>query len=100
MTTNQSVIGAMSTAILGSSTNKTFYLFTSSHADLNQTKLGIPPDSFSPSVVAVNKGDTVNIIFYNLETPPNGDRHSFTLGNKLDYLCTLNLIYSKRKGLV
>jgi plastocyanin len=80
MTTNQSLIGAMSTAILGSSTNKTFYVFTSSHEDLNQTKLGIPPDSFSPSEIAVNKGDTVNIIFYNLETPPNGDRHSFTLG--------------------
>lgn len=80
MTTNQSLIGAMSTAILGSSTNKTFYVFTSSHEDVNQTKLGIPPDSFSPSVIAVNKGDTVNIIFYNLETPPNGDRHSFTLG--------------------
>jgi plastocyanin len=80
MTTNQSLIGAMSTAILGSSTNKTFYVFTSSHEDLNQTKLGIPPDSFSPSVIAVNKGDTVNIIFYNLETPPNGDRHSFTIG--------------------
>ncbi len=80
MTTNQSLIGAMSTAILGSSSNKTFYVFTSSHEDLNQTKLGIPPDSFSPSEIAVNKGDTVNIIFYNLETPPNGDRHSFTLG--------------------
>ncbi|NAL78834.1 cupredoxin domain-containing protein [Nitrososphaera sp. AFS] len=80
MTTNQSLIGAMSTAILGSSTNKTFYVFTSSHEDLNQTKLGIPPDSFSPSVIAVNKGDTVNVIFYNLETPPNGDRHSFTIG--------------------
>jgi len=80
MTLNQTSIGAMSTAILGSSTNKTFYLFTSSHQDLNQTQLGIPPDSFSPSEIAVNKGDTVNIIFYNLETPPNGDRHSFTLG--------------------
>jgi plastocyanin len=80
MTMNQSSIGAMSTAILGPSTNKTYYVFTSSHEGINQTQLQIPPDSFSPSEIAVNKGDTVNIIFYNLETPPNGDRHSFTIG--------------------
>jgi plastocyanin len=77
---NQSSIGAMSTAILGPSTNKTYYVFTSSHEGVNQTQLQIPPDSFSPSEIAVNKGDTVSIIFYNLETPPNGDRHSFTIG--------------------
>ena len=80
MTMNQTSIGAMSTAILGPSTNKTFYLFTSANQDINQTLLQIPPDSFSPSEIAVNKGDTVNIIFYNLEKPPNGDRHSFTIG--------------------
>lgn len=80
MTMNQSSIGAMSTAILGPSTNKTYYVFTSSNGGINQTQLQIPPDSFSPSEIAVNKGDTVNIIFYNLETPPNGDRHSFTIG--------------------
>jgi len=80
ITMNQTSIGAMSTAILGPSTNKTFYVFTSAHQDINQTLLQIPPDSFSPSEIAVNKGDTVNIIFYNLEKPPNGDRHSFTIG--------------------
>jgi plastocyanin len=80
MTMNQTSIGAMSMAILGPSTNKTFYVFSSSHQDINQTLLQIPPDSFSPSEIAVNKGDTVNVIFYNLETPPKGDRHSFTIG--------------------
>ena len=80
MTMNQSSIGAMSTAILGPSTNKTYYVFTSSYEGINQTQLQIPPDSFSPSEIAVNKGDIVNIIFYNLEKPPNGDRHSFTIG--------------------
>ena len=80
MTMNQTSIGVMSTAILGPSTNKTFYVFSSSHQDINQTQLQIPPDSFSPSEIAVNKGDTVNVIFYNLEKPPNGDRHSFTIG--------------------
>jgi len=67
MTMNQTNIGAMSTAILGPSTNKTLYVFTSAHEDINQTQLQIPPDSFSPSEIAVNKGDNVNIIFYNLE---------------------------------
>ena len=80
MTMNQTSIGAMSIAILGPSTNKTFYVFSSSHQDINQTLLQIPPDSFSPSEIAVNKGDTVNVIFYNLEKPPKGDRHSFTIG--------------------
>jgi plastocyanin len=68
------------TAFLGASTNKTIYLFTSEHEDVNETQLLIPPDSFSPSEIAVNKGDTVNIVFYNLEKLPNGDRHSFTIG--------------------
>ena len=68
------------TAFLGALNNKTIYLFTSEHEDVNETQLLIPPDSFSPSEIAVNKGDTVNIVFYNLEKPPNGDRHSFTIG--------------------
>ena len=75
--TNQQI---NTTAFLGASTNKTIYLFTSEHEDVNETQLLIPPDSFSPSEIAVNKGDTVNIVFYNVEKPPNGDRHSFTIG--------------------
>lgn len=75
--TNQQI---NTTAFLGASTNKTFYLFTSEHEGVNEAQLLIPPDSFSPSEIAVNKGDTVNIVFYNLEKPPNGDRHSFTIG--------------------
>jgi plastocyanin len=75
--TNQQI---NTTVFLGAPTNKTIYLFTSEHEDVNETQLLIPPDSFSPSEIAVNKGDTVNIVFYNLEKPPNGDRHSFTIG--------------------
>jgi plastocyanin len=75
--TNQQI---NTTAFLGASNNKTIYLFTSEHEDVNETQLLIPPDSFSPSEIAVNKGDTVNIVFYNLEKLPNGDRHSFTIG--------------------
>ncbi len=68
------------TAFLGTPTTKTIYLFTSEHEGVNETQLQIPPDSFSPSDIAVNRGDTVNIVFYNLEKSPNGDRHSFTIG--------------------
>jgi plastocyanin len=68
------------TAVLGANNNKTFYVFTSEHEGINGTRLLIPPDSFSPSEIAVDKGDTVNIVFYNLEKPLNGDRHSFTIG--------------------
>ena len=68
------------TAFLGAPTNKTIYLFSSKHQDVNETQLLIPSDSFSPSEISVNKGDTVNIVFYNLEQPPKGDRHSFTIG--------------------
>jgi plastocyanin len=75
--TNQQI---NTTAFLGASTNKSIYLFTSEHEDVNETQLLIPPDSFSPSEISVNKGDTVNIVFYNLEKPPKGDRHSFTIG--------------------
>ncbi len=78
--TPSSILNETSTALLGSPTNKTIYLFTSDHEGVNETQLQIPSDSFSPSEIAANRGDTVNIVFYNLENPPNGDRHSFTMG--------------------
>ena len=64
--TNQQI---NTTAFLGASTNKTIYLFTSEHEDVNETQLLIPPDSFSPPEISVNRGDTVNVVFYNLEKP-------------------------------
>ena len=57
--------------------NKTLYLFTAEHDGVNQTKLGIPPDTFSPNVLEVNNGDNVTIHFYNLDTT---DSHTFTIG--------------------
>ena len=56
--------------------NKTFYLFTDEHP-LNETKLGMPSDDYSPSIFVVHKGDMVTIHFYNLD----GDsKHTFNLG--------------------
>lgn len=59
-------------------TNRTFYLENSEIDDLNQTKLGIPPDVFSLPQMAVEQGDNAIIHFYNLEDL-GGDNHSFTL---------------------
>jgi plastocyanin len=72
-------VDQIGTSFLGPSTNKTIYLFNWENEEIKETKLQIPPDMFFPSTIAVNRGDTVNIKFYNLEEP-NGDRHSFTIG--------------------
>jgi plastocyanin len=50
------------------SSNKSFYIFTGETEGVNETKLGIPPDRFSPDILAVNEGDTVTIHFYNLDS--------------------------------
>ena len=60
-----------------SSTNKIFYLVTAEHQGVNETKLGIPPDTFSPDILEVNTGDNVTIHFYNLDLT---DSHTFTIG--------------------
>ena len=60
-----------------SSSNKTFYLFSAEHEGVNETKLGIPPDTYSPDILEVNTGDNVTVHFYNLDL---SDRHTFTMG--------------------
>jgi plastocyanin len=60
-----------------SSSNKIFYLFSAEHEGINETKLGIPPDTYSPDLLEVTEGDNVTIHFYNLDTT---DRHTFTMG--------------------
>lgn len=59
-----------------SSNNKIFYIFTAEHEGVNETKLGIPADAYSPDVLIVNEGDNVTIKFYNLDPL---DRHTFTM---------------------
>jgi plastocyanin len=60
-----------------SSSNKIFYLFSAEHEGVNETKLGIPPDTYSPDILEVTEGDNVTVHFYNLDTT---DRHTFTMG--------------------
>ena len=73
-TTNSTTTTALPAA---SSSNKIFYLFTAEHDGVNETKLGVPPDTFSPDVLVVNEGNNVTIHFYNLDAT---DRHTFTIG--------------------
>jgi plastocyanin len=70
---NNSTIQAM--AELGN--KKTFYVFSEEMEGVNETKLGIPGDVYTPSMLAANEGDTVTIHFYNLDP---SDRHTFTMG--------------------
>lgn len=65
-----------SSTVASSANARTFYLFNTNHDGVNQTKLGIAPDAYSPEALTVNAGDTVVIHFYNVDTT---DRHSFTL---------------------
>src|ERR687887_1508096 len=78
--TESSAVGGITnqiTTAAASSGNKTFYLFTAEHEGVNETKLGIPPDAFSPDILGVSTGDNVTIYFYN--TDPT-ERHTFTMG--------------------
>ena len=61
--------------------HKEFYLFDSDIPGFNETEMGMPRDIYSMPVIAVFKGDTVLIHFFNIEEP-GGDNHSFTIYDK------------------
>lgn len=50
----------------------------SAEAEVNETA-GVPGDYFQPSVIVVNRGDTVNLHFFNTEPVDEGAQHSFDL---------------------
>jgi nitrous oxide reductase len=77
---NQSKTAVIKKAIESPFTgNKTFYLFSSENEGVNETKLGIPGDTYNLHTMVVHKGDNVTVHFYNLEIDEN-ERHSFTIG--------------------
>jgi nitrous oxide reductase len=77
---NQSKTAVIKKAIESPFTgNKTFYLFSSENEGINETKLGIPGDTYNLHTMVVQKGDNVIVHFYNLEIDEN-ERHSFTIG--------------------
>ena len=58
---------------------KTFYVFTAEVEGVDEEKLGIAADSFDVKTLVANKGDKVNIKFYNVDEVQS-ERHSFTIG--------------------
>src|ERR671918_616400 len=59
---------------------KTFYVFTSEVEGVNEEKLKIAGDSFDVKTLVANKGDKVNVKFYNVDEVRT-ERHSFTIGD-------------------
>jgi plastocyanin len=57
------------------------FLFTSEMAEFNETRMGMPKDTFTPDTISVYKGDTLVIHFFNAEAE-GGDKHSFTIYGK------------------
>lgn len=73
---NNRNINPITSASSAAENNKTFYVFTEEMEGINETKLGIPSDIYSPNMLVANQGDLVTIHFYNLDA---GDRHTFTI---------------------
>jgi len=55
------------------------YLFSQVDENIDEDKLGIPPDQFSLDSIVVNKGDTVKVHFANLEPVETQEHHTFTI---------------------
>lgn len=56
-----------------------FYVFSVVDENIDEEKLGIPPDQFSQTQITVRKGDMVRIHFYNLEPVETQEVHTFTI---------------------
>jgi hypothetical protein len=59
-------------------TTREYFLFNSS-VDLNESLYPFIHDTFFPDHLTANRGDTIVIHYINTESPPQGDRHSFTM---------------------
>jgi plastocyanin len=77
-TNNQNTLQQNNTTQQYVGKKKEFYLFDSEIPGFNETEMGMPHDIYSMPVMAVFKGDTVVIHFFNIEEP-GGDDHSFTI---------------------
>jgi nitrous oxide reductase len=86
---DKSSVAQMATASLGAPSNKTFYLFNADTGS-NENLTHIPHDTFTPDVITVNKGDNVNIVYYNIEPIKGGDPHTFTIGAPYDINVNVN----------
>ena len=68
-------------SIMPASSNKTFYVFSAEVEGLNETTARIVGDIYTLPVIAVNRGDSVTVHFYNTEPTEEQtvERHSFTI---------------------
>ena len=68
-------------SIMPASSNKTFYVFSAGVEGLNETTARIAGDIYTLPVIAVNRGDSVTVHFYNTEPTEEEtlERHSFTI---------------------
>ncbi len=73
------VIFANSVEAKYAGTTREFHIFSVVDENIDEEKLGIPPDQFSQTQITVRKGDTVKIHFYNLEPVETQEVHSFTI---------------------
>ena len=51
------------------------FLFTAKDNEIDEKRFQIPSDTFYPSTLIVNMGDTITVHFYNVDQ----DRHTFTI---------------------
>jgi len=61
-------------------TTREYFLFNSS-VDLNESLYPYIHDTFFPDHLTANRGDTIIIHYINTESPPQGDKHSFTMSS-------------------
>jgi len=60
---------------------RVFYIFTAVMGEpFDENAVGVPPDIFVPSLITVNRGDSVQIHFFNTENATQTtERHTFTM---------------------
>ena len=72
---------ATTQSIMPASSNKTFYVFSVEVEGVNETAARVAGDIFSLPIIAVNRGDSVTVHFYNTEPTEEEtvERHAFTI---------------------
>jgi plastocyanin len=78
-TTNTTTI-TTTPSMMPASSNKTFYVFSAEVEGLDDEIARIPGDIYTPSVIVVDRGDSVTVHNYNTEDAEETvERHSFTI---------------------
>ena len=65
-------------------------LFSQVDENIDEDKLGIPPDQFSLGSIVVNKGDMLRIHHANLEPVETQEHHTFTISDPYNIDADIN----------